>query len=245
MAHPRRIPFASAFAAGAVTPAQLLAFHNARFGDLRMEEEDDKPDLTTEEGRAQQATLDAAKLAAAEAEKEKGFPADKPISEMTDAQQAAYWKHQARKHETTSKARADYDTVKAERDKIKAASQTEAEKAVEAAKAEASTSAKVEARNQYVPQLVAAKLEAALAGKMPADKIAAQVDFLDHTKFLTDTGEVDTDKVKQYADGLVPAGGQWPDMGQGKRGGGSGSRPTSVSQVVADRRAARDAKAKQ
>lgn len=147
-----------------------------------------------------------------------GFPEATPIAQMTPEQQAAYWKHQARKHEDTSKARADYDSVKTELDRLKAASLTDAEKAAEAAKLEGRTTGEVEARNRYVPQLVAAKLEAALAGKMPADKIAGQVEFLDHAKFLTDAGEVDTDKVKQYAAGITPTGGTWPDMGGGKRG---------------------------
>lgn len=202
-------PFRSALAAGAVTPAQILAFHNATFGNLRMEDAggDDGGDGGGDGGDNATGSGD-----------EKGFPAETPIADMTAEQQAAYWKHQARKHESTSKARGDYDAVVAERDRLKTATQTDAEKAVEAAKTEASTSATVEARNQYVPQLVTAKLEAALAGKMPAEKIAAQVEFLDHTKFLTEAGEVDTDKVKQYAAGLAPAGGQWPDTGQGNRG---------------------------
>lgn len=207
--------FASAFDAGAVTPAQIIAFHGARFGGLRMEDTGDGEGGDGGEGGSG-------------GESDKGFPADTPIADMNAEQQAAYWKHQARKHETAAKARSDYDAVVAERDRLKSATQTEAEKAVEAAKTEASTAAKVEARNQYVPQLVSAKLEAALAGKMPADKIAAQVEFLDHTKFLTESGEVDTDKVQQYAAGLAPAGGQWPDMGQGNRG-----KQTSVKGVNA------------
>ncbi len=201
-------PFRSALAAGAVTPAQILAFHNATFGNLRMEDAGgDGGDVGGEGGDGGNENVE-----------DKGFPAETPLSEMTLEQRESYWKTQARKHETASKNRADRDAIKAELDALKASTQTDAEKAVEAAKTEASTSAKVEARNQYVPQLVTAKLEAALAGKMPAEKIAAQVEFLDHTKFLTEAGEVDTDKVKQYAAGLAPAGGKWPDTGQGNRG---------------------------
>lgn len=147
-----------------------------------------------------------------------GFPENTPVADMTAEQQVAYWKHQARKHEQRAESRKDYDAIKAERDRIKAASQTEAERAIEQAKADAAAAATAAARAAFAPKLVAAKLEAALAGRMPADKIAGQVQFLDHTKFLTDAGEVDTDKVMQYAAGLAPAGGQWPDTGQGRRG---------------------------
>lgn len=150
---------------------------------------------------------------------ENGFPADKPLAEMTIEQQAAYWKHQSRKHEQRAEAHKDYDAVKTELDALKAAHQTDAEKAVEQAKTEAKQAGKAEATAEFAPKLVSAELKAALAGKLPADKIAGHVAFLDHTKFLTDSGEVDTDKVKQYAAGLAPAGG-WPDMGQGNRGKG-------------------------
>lgn len=223
--------FRSAFplASGHVSPDQILAFHRQVFGDLRMADDGDGAGSGSGGDGADSGSDSGAGSSGSD---ESGFPANTPLSEMTAEQREAYWKDKARKHETTAKARGDYDAVKAELDRLKAATQTDAERAVEAAKTEASTAAKAEARNQYVPLLVSAKLEAALAGRMPADKIAAQVDFLDHTKFLTDSGEVDTDKVKQYADGLVPDGKQWPDMGQGRRGSTKPAKGVAAGQEM-------------
>lgn len=149
-----------------------------------------------------------------------GFPANTPTSQMTAEQKAEYWRHKARKHESRSEARKDYDAIKSELDDLKAKHQTDAEKAVEQAAKDARTDAETKLRAEFGAKLVAAKLEAALAGKLPAEKVTEHVEFLDATKFLTESGEVDTDKVKQYADGLAPSGKTWPDTGQGNRGSG-------------------------
>jgi hypothetical protein len=138
---------------------------------------------------------------------------------MTDAQQAAYWKHQSRKHEDRAGATADYDAVKAELDRLKALTQTDAEKAIEQARAEARTQAKAEAIRDSLPRLVKAEIKAAAAGRVPAERLDAGFDLLDLTKFLTaDGSEVDADRVSQYVEGLAPDGKTWPDMGQGRRG---------------------------
>src|SRR5215218_296038 len=47
-----------------------------------------------------------------------GFPADTPVTEMTTEQQAAYWKHQSRKHEERARSREDYDDLKAKAAKL-------------------------------------------------------------------------------------------------------------------------------
>lgn len=149
---------------------------------------------------------------------EHGYPDKTPVADMSVEQQAAYWKHHARKHENAAKAREDYDAIKAERDQLKQAGMTPDEKALEQAKQAAADAARAEVTSTYAARLVGAELRAALAGKVPADKLAAQVEFLDHTKFLTDSGEVDADRVSAYAAGFGQGGTQWPDMGQGNRG---------------------------
>lgn len=207
--------FRSAFASGCVTPAQVLDFHRQTFGLTRMEDgAGDGGDGAAVGGAGDGG--DGAGSSGSDAGK--GFPLDTPLAEMTAEQREAYWKDKARKHETTAKARADYEAIKAERDQLKAAGMSESERVVEQARTEAREAAKAEARTEYAGLLVSAKLEAALAGRMPAEQVASQVEFLDTSKFLTESGEVDTDKVKQYANGLVPDGKQWPDMGQGRRG---------------------------
>lgn len=145
---------------------------------------------------------------------EHGFPDKTPIKDMSVEQQAAYWKHQARKHEDTAKARADYESVKAERDQLKQAGMTDAEKAIESARAEGLQAGRAES----VKSVTKAKVEAALSRRgLDEKRVAAIVGPLDHTYFLTDSGEVDAAKVSDYASGFG-GGQQWPDMGQGRRG---------------------------
>lgn len=149
---------------------------------------------------------------------EHGFPDKTPVKDMSDAQQAAYWRHQSRKHEDRVKSMGDYDALKAERDDLKARHQTADEKALEAAKKEALEAGAASERAKIAPRLVAAEFKSANAGRIPADRLSAILDGLDPAKFLTSDGEVDADKVQQYVDGIAPADGKkWPDMGQGRR----------------------------
>lgn len=187
--------------------AALLEFHRATFGDARME---DDPDAAA---AAEAATASAAADAAAE------FPANTPVKDMTVEQQAAYWKHQSRKHEDRARSvPQDYDAIKAERDELKARTQTDAEKAIEDARREARDQALAEANKTTLPRLVQAEFKAAAAGRIPADRLATLLEPLDLTKFLTaDGSEVDTDKVTQYVAGIAPTTKEWPGMGQGRR----------------------------
>lgn len=150
---------------------------------------------------------------------EHGFPDKTPINDMTEGQQAAYWRHQARKHEDRVKSMADYDALKAERDTLKSKTQTADEKALEAAKKEAGEAAAAAERAKMAPRLVAAEFKAANGGgRIPAEQLKLVLDGLDPSKFLTAEGEVDADKVKQYVDGIAPADGKkWPGTGQGNR----------------------------
>ncbi|MFK5691288.1 hypothetical protein ACI3EY_16645 [Ornithinimicrobium sp. LYQ92] len=149
---------------------------------------------------------------------EHGYPDATPVKDMSVDQQLAYHQHHSRKWEQRAKSREDYDDIKAERDRLKQAGMSPDEKALEDAKRAAANAARAEVTGTYASRLVAAELRAALAGKVPADKVAGQVQFLDHNKFLTESGEVDADKVSAYAAGITPSSEQWPDMGQGNRG---------------------------
>lgn len=184
----------------------LLAFHRQTFGDARMEGDGDGGDDKGGGGG------DEPKL------NEHGFPDATPVKEMTPEQQVAYWQHKARKHEGRVKEMSDYETVKAERDALKAKHQTADEKALEDAVSAATEKARAEERGKVATRLVTAEFRAANAGRIPAEKFAAVVDGIEPTKFLTADGEVDTDKVQQFVDGIAPADGKtWPDTGQGRR----------------------------
>lgn len=170
---------------------------------------------------------------------DKGFPADTPVAEMTDAQQAAYWKHQSRKHENTAKARGDYDALKAraaKADELEAATATETDKAIKAARDEAAA----ETLLATAPRLVRAEFRAAAKGVLSDEQRDALLEDLDLTKYLTDKGEVDEDKVARKVKAFAPAGnnggsGGRPDMGQGRRPGGAAGRG-AAGKAEADRR---------
>jgi hypothetical protein len=165
---------------------------------------------------------------AADPPADQGFPPATPVKDMTPVEQAAYWKAQSRKHEDRASHAADYDTIKAERDALKTATLTDAEKAIEAAKTEARTAAMVEAAKGIMPKLVRAEFKAAATGKIEPDRLTAILEPLDLTKFLTaDGSEVDADKVSAYVAGIAGGAGKtWPDMGQGRRG--TTDKPTGV-----------------
>jgi hypothetical protein len=159
-----------------------------------------------------------------------GFPAGTPVAEMTEKQQAAYWKFQSRKHEARAEARKDYDDVKAKAaqyDALAAASKTEQERAVEAAKDEASQTARAEERAKAAVRLVDAEMRATAAVKgVDGEKLKVVLEPLDRTKFLDSEGEVDTDKVVAFIAGIAPSdtgkNGRFPDLGQGRREGDGG-----------------------
>jgi alanyl-tRNA synthetase len=162
---------------------------------------------------------------AAPVEPATGFPADTPVAEMTTEQQAAYWKHQSRKHEERARSREDYDAVKAkaaELDRIKAEQMTEQEKAVTKAREEALAEGKRQAMTDLATKYTRAMLDTALTSR---GKSPEQVNtLLRHVNFesYVANGEPDTDAIAAYADsiaGPVTGGGQGrADHGQGARG---------------------------
>lgn len=170
-----------------------------------------------------------------------GFPANTPVAEMTDKQAAAYWKHHSRRHEARAAEHADYDDIKRQADQFKAletASKTENERAVETARQEADDLARKDERAKTAVLLVDAKVEAVAASRgVKAEQLVPLLEALDRTKFLTATGEVDTDKVTNFVASIAPAeesgnggkGGRVPNLGQGRRGSDSGARPSTVS----------------
>jgi len=117
---------------------------------------------------------------------------------------------------------ADYEDLKtkaAEHDELVAASRTEHENAIEAAKKEARESALKEAR----PGVVKAEFKAAAKGVLSKEQLDALVEDLDLTKYITDKGDVDEEKIAKKVAAFAPAKGgtgyQARDLGQGNRQG--------------------------
>lgn len=105
-------------------------------------------------------------------------------------------------------------TLQARLDELERAQMSEQELAV----AEAIEKAKTETRAEYSGVLVAAEVKVAATGLLDPEQIDSLLDSVDLTKFLTDDGQVDTDRIKSFVEGIAPKGTGRPlDLGQGAR----------------------------
>lgn len=182
--------------------------------------------------------------AGADDAKDRGFPANTPVAEMSAPQQAAYWQHQARKHETRAteyrqaaggKTAAE---VQSELDTLRREKMSADERAIDDAKRQA----REEATREYGPRSVRTAFDL-LLGDMPEGERNAEIELLDLSKFLTDSGAVDTAKVRRAAEKIAPAdkgtgsGSRVFDFGAGNRGGsGSSSGVAAGAELHASRR---------
>lgn len=211
---------------------QLIAFHRQTFGGWTMEDESGGSESGGEGGEAggenNSGTTDT------------GFPADTPVADMTEGQQAAYYRHQARKHEDRykdwqrtlgGKTAAEIAAERDELERLRASSRSEAENAVE----EAKRTTRAEVTQQYGTRLVAAEFKALLT-HVPDERREQIIGGLNLTSYITESGDVDTDKVKSFAAAIAPAdtgvGGQQHDFGGG-RGSGSSSTGGDVDDYKA------------
>lgn len=177
---------------------------------------------------------------------DRGYPPDTPVDQMTEPQQTAYWRDIARKHEARAAKdlqwRKDNEAKVVEHDKLVAASRTEQEKALEAAKATALAEGRQVGAAGLVQQVIAAELRAASKGEISAESAAKRVAFLDKAMFLGADGQVDMAKVGEWVTEQVPApaaGGEkkklpvgFPDLGQGQRG--NGAKPSGKEAGLAE-----------
>lgn len=107
----------------------------------------------------------------------------------------------------------DYKAKAEQYDSLAAASQTDQERAV----ADAERAATLKA----VPRIVRAEFKAeARAAGLGTEQLNALLEDLDLTKYATDDGEADEDKIARKVKALAPVQNDPPpDFGQGKRGG--------------------------
>lgn len=117
-------------------------------------------------------------------------------------------------------AAAEAKRLREENAKLKKSTMSPDEQALE----DAREAARAEERTKNAARLLAAEVRAAAAGRLDDEQRSTLLDGLDASKFLTDDGEVDTEKVKRLVDGLAPADGKsrnksGGDIGQGRRGG--------------------------
>jgi hypothetical protein len=130
-----------------------------------------------------------------------GFPANTPVAEMEPAQQAAYWKHQSRKHEgrasafngglTAAEAQALQERIAAfEQEKL-----TDQERAVATAAEQARADARAEAERELLPKLQEMQVRTYAATILSKDQLQAWVPTVNLQAFVGEAGEVDEEKV--------------------------------------------------
>jgi hypothetical protein len=114
----------------------------------------------------------------------------------------------------------EFQTAKekaAQYDALLATTQTDQERAVEQAKQEARAAAQLEA----APRIVRAEFRAAAKGVLSDEQLAGLMEFVseaDPTKYLTESGDVDEDKIAKRVASFAPKDQQkHVDLGQGKR----------------------------
>lgn len=171
---------------------------------------------------------------------DKGYPENTPVAEMTLEQQVAYYKTTSRKHEDRVKAIGlTPEQVKELRDKATRHDALERELMSDKDKAvaEARDTAKAEARAELIPSLVSAEFRAAAGDRIEADRMATILEPLDLSKFVTDSGVVDTAKVAAFVDGVAPATGDGHQQSsRGPSSSGQGRRDSSARPSVASGR---------
>ncbi|MFB7617820.1 hypothetical protein [Kitasatospora sp. NPDC056181] len=140
------------------------------------------------------------------------------------------WKAHAREWEKRAKANAG---AAEELEKLRKASLTEQEKAVDAARTEGRTAA----AQEYGAKLAAAEFRAAVstAGLTLGDA----ADLIDTSRFVTDTGDVDTKAIEAAVKKLGTLAPRGPGRSGGDMSGGTGGGPT-LDQQIADAEAKRD-----
>lgn len=142
---------------------------------------------------------------------EKGYPADTPVAEMTDKEQAAYWKYHARKHENIVKEQKDYSELKEKAAKFDALNKPEDKDdkndgtpgaPVDAAALRAEILA--ELRAEQLPAQVRSAFVAAVGDRLEEDALDNILEDIDLNKFVKD-GSVDVERVKTKAELIAPA----------------------------------------
>lgn len=172
---------------------------------------------------------------------DKGFPDGTPVADMKPEEQAAYWRHQAQKHEGRYKnlvGDSSFDDTKAALDdyaRIQREQQTPAEQALAAARDEGQKAGRSAERTAAATAIFKGALEA--GGLADAD-VTELVKSFAVTSYVTDDG-IDTAGIQGLAKRLAPSGTGTPprNFGQGHQGTGTPSSGVAAgAQMFADRK---------
>ncbi len=123
-----------------------------------------------------------------------GDPDDK--QQLGEAGKKALDQERANRKEAEKRAK----TLERELEQVREATKSEQEKALDAARKEG----RAEAQKENAPRLVRAEFRAAVAGRMSSEQLDELLEDLDLSKYLTDSGDVDTERVAKKIDALAP-----------------------------------------
>lgn len=129
---------------------------------------------------------------------DKPYP-QKPLAEMSDPEQLAYWKYHHRKSEDRLRAMGDYDQLKQQLASLQQMTQTEWQRAV----LEAEQRGTAKAMEVAAGQMVSVAFQGAANQRMTPDQIHAALQRLDAKSFVTN-GQVDIAAIHQYVDTIAP-----------------------------------------
>lgn len=122
------------------------------------------------------------------------------------------WKALARKNEERAKANA---SAQAELDKLREATATEQDKAIEQARKEAST----EAAKTFGSRLAEAQFRVAASGRLDGDQLEGLLEVVDLGRFVDEHGDPDIEAITAAVSRVAPKApdGYAPDEAQGAR----------------------------
>jgi hypothetical protein len=129
-----------------------------------------------------------------------GFPPDTALVDMTTDQQLAYYKHQNRQAENKLKAfkgvtPKQVTQMVSKISELEQAGLTADEKALKEAVEKAAAEATAAVTAQWAPKYQLAGITALAAPILDDDQLKGWLDGIDPSKFVTEDGEVDKDKV--------------------------------------------------
>jgi hypothetical protein len=177
---------------------------------------------------------------------DKGFPEGTPLTEMNDAQKAAYWQHYARKHEDTVKAfngltPQQVKDLQAKNEQLEAAQLSADEKALKQATKEASESARAAAAAEYLPQIQQLQVKSIASQIIQGEKLDAFL-MIPPATFVADDGTIDEAKVSALLTSMYGDAGTVPPTGPRHQNFGQfappppGAKPGAAGSAEANKR---------
>lgn len=194
----------------------LLAFHKARFGEARMEAEEDADG----DGGGSDSEGDSD----TGPNRGPGTDANKPVSEMTDAERADYYNRRADRLRDALRSFGNLtpETLRALQEK--ANKHDELERELMSDKDREIAQVREQERLAATPRVVRAEFKAAAKGVLNAEQLTALLEDRDLTKYVDANGDPDEDKIAKLVTAFAPAQESQDQRRRGPSPVGAGAR---------------------